>query len=223
MMGLKYTSGTGFGAQLFLAGISLFLLLSCSSQKPIATPAASPKVPSRTIGRIDLLELQAIDISENSTVFSTQDDEIIFLTYLLERQADGMRLLDQKLFRDLTFDSSKTAYDLPYTLAPDTLNRERSVAAFLLVEMDNTGTEDSIFQIYGQALQRFREPVAPRRLTLDTLIGTDDFLGMEFIRFDQLYEEGPQEIIFKGTQLFDRFEYRLRYTLTPFAEGGTNQ
>lgn len=221
MMRAGHTSTITITVQLLIAGLLSFVLLSCGSRKP-ATLTGSPKMPPKTISRIDLLELQAIDISENSTVFSTQDDEIIFLAYLLERQADGMRLLDQKLFRDLTFDSSRMVHDLSFTLAPDTLNRERSVAAFLLVEMDNTGTEDSIFQIYGQALQRFREPVAPRRLTLDTLIGTDDFLGMEFIRFDQPYQEGPQEVIFKGTQLFDRFEYRLHYTLTQFGDDISN-
>lgn len=67
--------------------------------------------------------------------------------------------------------------------------------------------------MYSRALTRFPEPIAPRRLTLDTLIGTDDFLGLHFIRFDQAYEEGDLELTFKGMQLFDRFDYRMTYKL----------
>ncbi|MCB0629992.1 MAG: hypothetical protein KDD15_09675 [Lewinella sp.] len=195
---------------------SLFLLVGFLACQPKMYPPVTTheeEAPQRSIRRIDLLSLRALDISENATTFSTQDDEILFLSYLLEKDADSLRVIDQKMFRDLTFDSSKTVYDLPYTLEPDPQSREYSVAAFLLVELDNTGTEDSIMEVYNRALRRFPDAVAPRRLTLDTLIGMDDFLGIHFIRYDQPYEAGTQELIFKGVQLFDRFEYRLSYRM----------
>lgn len=191
------------------------LLISFAACQPKMSPPAAelPALPQKTIRSIELLDLRAVDISENATVFSTQADEILFLSYLLEKNADSLRVIDQKMFRDLTFDSSKTVYELPYMLSPIPEKLEQSIAAFVLVELDNEGTEDRIQEVYSRALSKFPDAVAPRRLTLDTLIGTDDFLGIHFIRYDQPYEEGDQELIFRGMQLFDRFDYRLKHKL----------
>lgn len=175
------------------------------SELPIEQTAAPP------LGQIELLDLRAVNISENMSVFSTQQDEILLIAYLLLREADSLRILDSRAFQDMTFDSTHTTYSLNFTLRPDSLLRDRTLAAFLLAELDNSGTEASIKEIFDRKIIHFTEGRPPSRLAVDTLFGTDDFLDLEFIHFDQPQEASEQTLIFKGMHLFDRFEYHLRY------------
>lgn len=193
------------------------LLLTCQ-QKISQTRVAVPETPEepatvRMIKKIELLRLQALNLSEDMSMFSTHNDEIILIAYLLQKDADSLKILDAHLFKDLTFDSSKMVYDLPYSLEPDTNRLEDYLAAFLLVELDNTGTEYRIRDTFNRKITRYVDGRPPSRLALDSLFVTDDFLDLEFLRYEDPYQEGEQEVIFKGMQLFDRFEYRLFYKM----------
>lgn len=167
--------------------------------------------PVRLIRQIELQALRSIDISENMSILSTHDDEIILIAYLLQPDADSLKILDSRLFRDLTFDSSRTEYALDYKMVPETGEPGNTLAAFLLVELDNSGTEENIKYIFDRKIVRFTDGHPPSRLAVDTLFGTDDFLDLEVLPFDEVKGGGEQEVIFKGMHLFDRFEYRLLY------------
>ncbi|PHN03259.1 hypothetical protein [Flavilitoribacter nigricans] len=201
----------------YLSLLLLIGLLTACQQKmaqTVSTDAhAELSAPVRMIRKIELLELRSVNLSEDMSVFSTHDDEIILIAYLLQKDADSLKILDVHLFKDLTFDSSKTSYELPYTLAPDTARLADCMAAFMLAELDNEGTEYSIRDTFSRRITRYVDGRPPSRLAVDSLFGTDDFLDLEFLRYDEPYREGEQEVLFKGMQLFDRFEYRLTYRL----------
>lgn len=189
-------------------------MAACQLKLPKADPdpvVTEPSAPVRTIRKVELLRLQALNLSEDMSLFSTHDDEILFIAYLLRKDADSLRIVDSKMFKDLTFDSSKITYELPYQLEIEPETGSDHLAAFLLAELDNTGTENSIRDTFNRKITRYVDGRPPSRLALDSLFVPDDFLDLEFLRFDQPLETGEQKIIFKGMHLFDRFEYHLFY------------
>jgi hypothetical protein len=193
-------------------------LLSACQQKIAQSTASHPETPATTtavrmIQKIELLSLEAINLSEDMSLLSTHNDEILLIAYLLQKEVDSLKILDAHLFKDLTFDTLTTKHALPYRLIPHHDSSAQFMAAFLLVELDNTDTENRIQETFNRKITQYVDGQAPSRLALDSLFGTDDFLGLEFLRFDQPYQEGEQELIFKGMHLFDRFEYRLQYQL----------
>ena len=103
----------------------LMLVLLSACQQKLTQSAAPPEIPEvpppvRTIQQIEMMSLEAVNLSEDMSLVSTHNDEIILIAYLLQQDTDSLKILASHLFKDLVFDTLTTRHSLPYKLAPDT-------------------------------------------------------------------------------------------------------
>ena len=185
-------------AQKVVTRTLLFLLfcytLACS------TPKTTPLVEQKAASSIQLDSLLVLDLSEDMSRLSTQEDEIVLLVYL--SQNGVIRDSWQSPLYTFTLRHNKHALSHRFQAlqAADRLS-------FFLIELDEEQFSPDVLERCAAAVKapHFPHQFDPPRL--DSLIGDDDLLGMRSITPQT--QVGSQIIRFKGRQLFDAFEYQL--------------
>ncbi|MEM1323842.1 MAG: hypothetical protein AAGG75_26515 [Bacteroidota bacterium] len=170
----------------------------CACQTP--RQSASPTPASQ----LSFRSLEAINLSEDRLHLSTHDDEILLLLV----HYDQRHLLQRDTAFELLFDSLHMSHSLPYHLPLI----EGDYLVCTLLELDNEAFNPQILTLInnqwaeGGFLQKIN------RSRIDSLLGYDDFLGMQYWQMEAMEKGEVQKLTFKGLQLFDRFEYQLLFT-----------
>ena len=184
----------------------LCLLLFFACQQKIIPVAVAKVSPSAII----IESLQVLNLSENMSIVSTQSDEVVFNFFLLEQLDEKIETLDHYYSPSFTFDRNGQEQFIQDTLSFSSKRKENLIAVFTLTELDK---EDSVLEVQ-EILKKellngqFLKKVDPLRI--DSLLGFDDFLGMHYFKFKQLEKGKKIDLEFKGRQMFDKFEYRLK-------------
>ncbi len=178
----------------------LFLLISgCrgirntdNSQKPLVTITTSD-----TVG----IYIKALDLSEDMSRVSTEDDEILLLLYeLTTADQPGPLLLSKKM----AFDAINTSNELFFT---PTMTLSDTRLLLMLIEQDDE-TEVSVLDPlikanYRQLIDGFR---AMDYIKLEKIIGDDDLLGYKII---SEFTMSNQVVTMRGVYKLDKYHYIL--------------
>lgn len=144
----------------------------------------------------NLQQLTALDLSENATQLSTQEDEIVVLVY--STGSKSSLLWQSEVFSFSEKNSSITLYQ---TIA---WPPEQAELALVLIELDNDSLSSTVSTTIQDALSE--QPLD--LLALDNDIGDDDLLGIQYLSCP--FKSSEHLLTFKGLQLFDRYQYTLQ-------------
>lgn len=148
------------------------------------------------------IKLTAIDLSENVSRLSTNNDEIILLIYQDSAGQQIPDLLHKAYFIiDSTNSTKNLSFHFEYT--------EKSKLTFVLLEMDSRKNLQQIEPIIRMNLYRIIEARRIRNTEfIHTILADDDLLGIRQID-SYLWVTGNLPILFKGYHLFDSWEYKI--------------
>ena len=178
------------------------LLFGCKSAQVSQASISDP------INQIQLRILRALNISENRSSLSTGDDEILLLLYILEQRDTALQIQQQQKM-PLYFDSTKTSYSLAETFQIDQSEADIKYFVAILVELDEVDSSSLIQQRLDDYVKTGAFLEGLNFVALDKLLEYDDFLGLQYVRLDAVNKGSEREFVFKGMQLFDKYDYRL--------------
>ncbi len=154
---------------------------------------------------LHIISLEALDISENLTAFSTKQDEILFVIHQgVPKVNNTLEISLKDYFSDLEFNVDSSLINIRKSF-PFPSDR---TFLFSLVELDDYDSEPFV-------MEQLQEHYSNTNLNqidiieVDTLLNDDDFLGMKKINSNQIKKGEKKKIIFKGSHLFDKYEYHL--------------
>lgn len=175
--------------------ILLVGLLGCSSFKNGNKALREVKV-----AKINFVELQCVELSENWKLMSTGDDEILILFYLLD---DDGTIVEKKHSDFMVFDSLNTLAQFSNQINIPNTSVNYSLKV-ILIEQDTDRSEQEI-----EDLVRININMTKQELKI--LLADDDLLDIKYLTIKNGYIKNKNELQFKGIHLFDKFEYKLRY------------
>lgn len=178
----------------------LTFLLSCQSLK---------YTTQRTVEKLNIHSLKAVNLSENSNAFSTHNDEIFLAVYQLNIQNEQSSIESKKKWGPLVF-TTQSAEVLLENALDISKSQDSSFILFALIELDNEQWNAHLDRVLESEIeaQSFFKRGQERRI--DSLMQHDDFLGWKYIDPNDVNKNNEQVLIFKGIQLFDRYEYHLK-------------
>ncbi|MEZ4847432.1 MAG: hypothetical protein R3B93_02105 [Bacteroidia bacterium] len=148
------------------------------------------------------ITIEANNLSEDFSSFSTKNDEILILIYPWE---DTTSLSEPIFSWQFVLDTANYAKSKVWKFK-QFLDQTRFI--FLLIELDSDATDkqlDPIFRVhYLKILKAFRER---NYNELKKYINDEDLLGFEII--DDSFLEAPLSFQIKGIHKLDRYEYTI--------------
>ena len=189
-------------------GIILWLsvFLACQSLRQSATTVStviaeeSPALPHDSVQ----IHIQPQNLSEDLSLFSTKNDELLLLIYAREGENSLPEMIFHRFFlADTSFQS--TQFSLSTTNTPDS-----ATWVILLLEMDS---DKSLEQIDPTIRIHFDEILSLSQQRdmpgLVRFLGKDDLLGMKEIRFADLSTTSIQ-FMMEGIQKMDKYAYLVQ-------------
>ncbi len=190
----------------FLVSLLFFILVSACNRKQV-----NPLIPERRITKLEFLELEALELSENLTPISTKNDEIMLCIYLVENNETHLRLLRSLKYDDFIFDEKNKKKEIGDTWHFTPKIPYNALLIFALVELDDTNSADKVSQLLEREILKgafLKDKNA--RINLDTLIGDDDLLALEHVSCDKLFPDHTLMTNMIGNHLFDKYKYVLK-------------
>jgi hypothetical protein len=164
----------------------------------MAKESTVPDVVTTEYGDTLSLEINAINLSEDMSVVSTKNDEILILLY---EKSDSTTLSKPLFSKQLIFDqkSSKRQFHFPVSD-----NQANTALLLFFIELDYGTTAEQIDPVIRIHYKTIVEAYTNKdRSTIQNYLGSEDLLGVQQIT------ELPTEFIFNGTYKLDRYEYLL--------------
>lgn len=190
--------------QRLLIGLTLaFFLIACHGTRKLTTTSTS--VNEVKLSRTDSLNLfiEAINLSEDMSRFSTKNDEILVLIYELR---DALAL-DQYLFSKQLILDEKTRSNSVWLSSSRAVSN--SMLVLFLIEQD---VETPIEQIDPVIRVHYKQLIEAHQKrdysTIEKYLGDEDLLGVETI--SKLSDDIPVQFKCVGIHKLDKFEYLIR-------------
>jgi hypothetical protein len=189
----------------------LLFLFGCKTRKPIVEVHETP---------LELRSIKALNLSEDGTIVSTQNDEILVSILFGSYVSEDRWFVNGYSLPLLVFDSSRMAYsgikDAP--LGADFACPTCEVW-ICLTEMDDDGTEfDTNDKLIAFVNARGYKALESKAL-VDSVMKDNDFLG--FARIPYYLPKIPTTYTIKGNDLLDKYEYQLTISTEKWEENGT--
>jgi hypothetical protein len=151
--------------------------------------------------------LIAFDLTEDVSLVSTKNDELVLLVYCDTPDKEYPDLIYQDYF---VIDSLKSTKEF---VLYDSLIRN-PILTFVLIEIDTRKTLSQIEPVVRLNLSAISKAMKTGdSKVLLNLLGDDDLIGMERIQAFDLKDKSKL-IYFKGIHIFDSFNYRLEIRST---------
>ncbi|MFK8104570.1 MAG: hypothetical protein AB8G15_18745 [Saprospiraceae bacterium] len=182
--------------------VGVLLLLGCFLAKPKQTLARIPAT------HFQLRSLEAVNLSEDMSPVSTKADEVFLQVDLVRKEATRF---ERKTILQSSFNCSEKKRRIDLSLAYKLHDPKADYLVFSLVELDERNSEAKVQQVLGEGVTQGLFLSQDHFFQIDSLLGDDDFLGMQFLNLSTSYFVGKDYLTIAGRQLFDRFEYRLHY------------
>jgi len=159
-----------------------FGLISCTT----------PKIIHQNISPPNRISISAINLSEDGSIFSSGEDEILLLLF----NYSGGQPTELMHTHSYTF-NKKNEY---YKIVTEPLNVDSLLV--VLIEMDtNNALEIIPEKIVSQHKELYSAYQNHDLMSIETILGDDDLLGIRAIGKDE------RSIEFKGAWRTDRYEY----------------
>lgn len=185
--------------------VGFLLFFSCFSTKP------KPNLQRIPATHFQLRSLEAINLSEDMSPVSTKADEVLLQVDLVKRAATKFEC---KTILQSSFDFSEERRTVELNLESKLLAANADYLVFSLVELDERNSQAKVQQVLETGVTQGLFLSQAHFFQLDTLLGDDDFLGMQFLDLSKSHFVGDYYLTIAGRQLFDKFEYRIHYQLT---------
>jgi hypothetical protein len=161
--------------------------------------------PTYTYTLQEIVSLEAVDLSEDRSLLSTHNDEIVVCYYWLDTARNNFVYLAKKS-ELIVFDSLYVRHPLNLRLFPATIPSTPHLLV-CLVELDEDGTETHILNslqkfIHQQPLEKLDSKVA-----VDMVLGDNDFLGYVVLPFTSTAIDTTY--IISGSHMLDEYWYNL--------------
>jgi hypothetical protein len=149
--------------------------------------------------------INAENLSEDGTVLSTKNDEIVFLNYYVPDDTTRSPItLDENYYE---FDSLRRVEHFYATLNGPYTNGN---ICMLVIEIDGERTQhyyDSLCT--GKLLQIKNAVAANNQQYLEKIFGDDDLLGIKEVEMKRIPDNGSAILTFEGHQLFEKYKYTV--------------
>ena len=186
-------------------GLAIFiplLVIACKGSQTLPITSSELKLINIAPQDSISLSIEAIDLSEDMSVLSTKNDEILLLIF---EQQDSMELSESLLSKRLKFDENKRFRQFTFTL--DRRIVDSSLLLFLIEQDAETPIEqlEPIIRIhYSSIIEAYS---SRNYLQIEKYLGDEDILGVLHIR--ELVST-PAQFRFQGVHKMDKFEYLIR-------------
>lgn len=188
---------------------SFFILLFSSCILHCNKPINS--LSDLDVSSINIQSLQAINLSEDMNEVSTKEDEILLLVFLVDSKGALLQTEQNWDFKH-TFKKRQEVINLDLEIDLKDIDLYRKQLLFLLVELDNEHFNTAINGIVKQAIEKESDLQKLNNLQFDKLLKHDDLLDIQWIELNNV---NTGLLKFSGLQLFDKFEYLLKYKTNP--------
>ncbi len=185
----------------------LILLASCSLLKP--KPLYQPK---------QLLSIEALDLSEDKSVLSTQNDEIL-VSIIFGSEIEGTWYANGFSLPLQVFDSSRTLY------VPDSIMLNTDVTCqdcevwICLTEIDDDHSDSATHTRLLELVNTLGYRALDSKTVVDEAFRTEsldnDFLG--YVRIPYFVKYIPTSYILTGQDLLDEYAYKVTISSTAFS------
>lgn len=188
----------------FIFILILIQITLCSCNKKILSPDIEQKSVNDSIeSQVYLCRLVALDLTEDVSIMSTRNDELVVLVYRDSLNQKYPDLIYQDYF---VIDSLRTIKKFSLY---DTILKNSNFT-FILIEVD---TRKTLAQIESIVKLNFddilKAQFSGNSKVLNHLFGDDDLIGIEKIPTSDLKCKNVA-IEFKGIHLFDSYKYQLK-------------
>ena len=174
---------------LFLQVISLI----AGSSSPVY-----PNIPNTNDSPCTIF-IEAKDLTEDLSDFSTQNDEILFLLYSQDDTTSPLILIATDFH---IFQKDSMTYTL---LIPR--SEEFNNVILIIIELDTDKTIEQIDPVVrAHSNNIYKKYIEKDRIGMETYLGDDDLIGYHIISKKQL-QKCNFSFISKGYQFMDRYEY----------------
>ena len=181
----------------------LLLHLSCS-KKLYVDNATKTDIKKNDNSFRHTCIITAIDLTEDASAFSSQNDEVVFLVY-----ADSMgQVVPDLIFQEyFTFDHINPEK----TVELGSFRSSTSMLTFVLIELDTQKNVSQIEPVVRLNINKLRIAEENRDLrAIIHLLGDDDLIGIKQFHLRQHNKRG-KVIHFEGIHLFDSFKYKILF------------
>ena len=153
-----------------------------------------------------ILSITALDLSEDKTILSTKNDEIMVSIFHLYKVNDDWVANGYHLPIHIFDSTSKTFFPKSDTFITAKLHTENEIW-ICLTEIDEDSSEDSTHRTLLQLINSKGYNALDSKSTVDAEIHDNDFLG--YIRLPVFASKLQTEYIIQGQDLFDKYKYEL--------------
>ncbi len=180
----------------------LFSFTACVTKKdatgnPIGKKA-NPKVNFH-------ITLTAENLSEDATILSSQNDEIVFLAYVIS--PDTTQLPQLILSEYHVYDSQHMSYDY---VSDSIASPVKGDLYFVVLEIDDDKTKEQIEPVVRLNFRTINRAFLANDLqTLTIYFGDNDVLGIASAQTEKTDFKKENSIVISGDYLFDSYKYDL--------------
>lgn len=150
--------------------------------------------------------LEAIDISENMASVSTQNDEIFFMTSYVNEIDNHYHIINEQIFKELLFDSLHQIYQWKDKMILD----ETDYIVFSLAELDDYDSHERVEKVLKNKISEGAFLQKINHSAMDSLLSYDDFLGMKYLKREEILQDKKIDIKISGRHFLDKYDYRIK-------------
>ena len=153
--------------------------------------------------RID--SLKAVNLEEDKGPFATMNDEILFITAVLDLANDSILFWQHSAIHE--FSDSLNTLVLEHFTTPTLDSTHYLMMA--LIELDDLQSDSSINQAFKSLFLSYAaHPYNLLKENIRTGLGDNDLLGFLYLKQKNLGKIGAS-VSFKGMHMFNRYEYEI--------------
>ena len=184
-----------------LALFAFTMLSGCSILKP--KPLLQPE---------KLLRITALDLSEDKSTLSTQNDEILVSIFFGSAQGDNWFFNGYHL-EPMVFDKEQSSYSIDSVDLSTEFDCDDCVVFICLTEIDTDGSEDSTHLALENLLNTIGYMGLDSKSIVDAALPDNDFLGV--VKLPYFEKKMATEFTISGKDLLDKYAYQLLVSNKP--------
>lgn len=181
---------------------AILTLASCGVLKP--KPLYQPH---------QLLSIQAIDLSEDKSTLSTQNDEIL-VSIIFGSKIEGAWYANGYSLPLHVFDNTAMLYTPDSVTLSTDVRCQNCEVWICLTELDEDNSDSTTHEKLLTLINSLGYRALDSKAIVDDTIADNDFLG--YARVPYFTKKLPTSYIISGQDLLDRYAYKVTIRTTPF-------
>lgn len=190
----------------------LLFILGCKTRKPIVEVRETP---------FELRRTKAMNLSEDATILSTQNDEILVSILFGSFVTEDRWFVNGYSLPLLVFDSTRMEYPIRDAFLDSDADCSTCEVWICLMEMDDEITTHDANDLLIAFVNSNGYKALESKAVVDSVMKDNDFLG--FARIPYYLPKIPSTYAIKGNDLLDKYEYQLTISTEKWEVNGTKK